>query len=90
MLDTQERGADISSDTTIGPYPRLTAAAVERAKSRLKISDLDALARTLGFSRQTFWRVRNGQYDVRLSEALRVSRQCGLPLHKTFEGSRHA
>lgn len=80
----------IRSDTAPRLYPRLTAAAVERAKIRLNITDIDALARRLGFSRQSFWRVRRGQYDIRLSHALRVAGVIGWPLHRVFEGEPHA
>jgi hypothetical protein len=77
-------------DTATVPYPRLTAAAVERAKIRLNTSDIDALGQRLGFSRQSFWRVRRGQYDIRLSHALRVSDAIGWPLHRVFEGGHGA
>jgi len=74
------------ADTATGPYPRLSTAAVERAKTRLNISDIDALGQELGFSRQSFWRVRRGQFDIRLSHALKVADRIGLPLHRVFEG----
>jgi hypothetical protein len=90
VLDTQTPTEGIMTDTDIGPYPRLTAAAVERAKTRLNISDIDALGQELGFSRQSFWRVRRGQYDIRLSHAWKVAERIGWPLHRVFEGGPHA
>lgn len=73
------------SDARPGPYPRLTAAAVERAKTRLGISKLERLGDALGFSYAGFHRVRQGQLNIRYSHALRVARQIGWPLSKTFE-----
>ncbi len=87
--DTQTVQEVIVADTADGPYPRLTAAAVERAKTRLNIIDIDALGQELGFSRQSFWRVRRGQLDIRLSHALRVANAIGWPLHRVFEGGTH-
>jgi DNA-binding XRE family transcriptional regulator len=80
----------LMTDTAVGPYPQLTARAVERAKSRLGITDLEELASALGFSRQSFWRVRRGEYDIRLSHALTIANRIGLPLHKVFQGGPHA
>lgn len=79
------------ADTANGPYPRLTDAAVERAKTRLGISELDALWKELGFSsRQSFWRARRGQYDIRLSHAWKVQHLISWPMHRIFEGGPHA
>lgn len=78
------------SDTARGPYPRLTPAAVERAKTVTGISDIDALGRELGFSRMTFWRARHGLYDIRLGHALRIARKIGWPLHRVFEDATDA
>lgn len=85
MLDTQIAPEVIVADTAIGPYPRLLPAAVEHAKTLLGISDIDALGEELGFSRQSFWRLRNGKHDVRLSQALKVAEAIDLPLHLTFD-----
>jgi predicted transcriptional regulator len=87
MLDTQE---GIRTDTKRGAYPRLTPAAIERAKTVLNISDLDSLGEALGFSRPGFWRARHGHYDPRLSHARRIARQLGMPLNEVFEDGIHA
>lgn len=89
MLDTQIAPEGIKADAATGPYPRLLPAAVERAKALLGISDIDALGEQLGFSRQSFWRLRNGKHDVRLSRALEVAEAVDLPLHLTFDIPLH-
>jgi len=90
MLDTQMKPEGIAADTADGPFPRLTTAAIERAKGRLGVTDIESLGAALGFSRMNFWRVRRGLYDIRYSHAKRVADQCGLPLTETFEGGRDA
>lgn len=72
-------------DTAKGPYPRLSPAAVERAKTRLGITELDSLGTALGFSRPGFWRVRRGLFDIRYSHALRIAGRLGWPVHEVFE-----
>jgi hypothetical protein len=77
-------------DVARGTYPRLSQAAVERAKSRLGISDLTSLAVALEFSQMNFWRVRVGTYDIRYSHALRVAKKLEWPLTRVFEGGQDA
>jgi hypothetical protein len=87
MLDTQTRPEDVVSDTDPGPYPRLTPAAVERAKVRLGIRDLKTLGTALGFNgRMTFYRARNGNYDIPYSHAQRIARQIGMTVEQAFDG----
>lgn len=73
------------SDTARGPYPRLSAAAVERAKTKLGITELDSLGTALGFSRPGFWRARQGLLDIRYSHALRIANRIGWPVSRVFE-----
>jgi hypothetical protein len=89
MLDTQ-MAESLTSDAGRGPYPRLTPAAVERAKDRLGINDLATLGAALGFSRQTFWRARGGDHDISYSHAKRIAKRLGMPLDEVFEGGRDA
>lgn len=89
MLDTKEPEG-VSTDTPGGPHPRLTSAAIERAKTSLGITDLDSIGAALGFSRMNFWRARRGDYDPRLSHARRIARQLGMPLDDVFDGGRNA
>lgn len=77
------------ADTPRGPFPRLNPAAVERAKTWLDITDIDALGKELGFSRQSFWRVRRGEYDIRLSHALTVAERLQIPLYQAFDIPLH-
>lgn len=85
MLDTQARPEGIVGDTATGPYPRLSPAAIERAKTVTGISDIDSLGTELGFSRMNFWRARCGKHDIRYSHAKRIADQLGMPLDKVFE-----
>lgn len=80
-LDTAE---GIVGEAT-GPYARLTPLALEHAKSLLGITDLDALGAELGFSRQTFWRLRRGECDIRLSRAIAVAEKLRMPIHQVFD-----
>lgn len=82
MPDTQT-GQDISPDT---PYPRITLAALERAMARSGCHQVEDLAEQLGFKRQTFWRARRGQYNIRLIEAMRIARAAGWRIERCFEG----
>lgn len=83
--DTHDPLESIVVDAFASPYPRLRPVAIEHAKKHLGIWDLDALAKELGFSRQSFWRVRRGEYDIRLSHALRVCQALNWPLYRVFE-----
>ena len=75
----------IRTDTDT-PYPRLTPAAVERAKTRTGVTDIDALWQELGFSsRMTFWRARRGLYDIRLGHAQQIADKLGWPLTRVFD-----
>lgn len=85
MLDTETEPEGIGADTPGGPYPRLGADAVERAKTRLGITDIGALGQHLGFSRMGFFRVRRGEQDVRLSHAFKIADQLDWPLDLIFE-----
>ncbi|MFF0821164.1 hypothetical protein ACFYUR_12335 [Micromonospora haikouensis] len=81
--------ADTQTAPRINPDARvryqLAPAAVEQAKRRLKTDDIATLGGKLGYSRQTFWRVRTGQRAVPLSEALAVAKLIGWPLDRAFE-----
>jgi hypothetical protein len=91
MLDTQTVPGETVADTPTGPYPRLSPAAVERAKIQLGITDLATLGTALGFNgRMTFWRARRGEYDIPLSHASRLARQLGMPLDQLFDGGSNA
>jgi hypothetical protein len=91
MLDTQTRPETNAGDTAFGPFPRLSATAIERAKERLGISDLTSLGAALGFKgRMTFWRARRGDYDISYAHAQRIARQLGMPLNDVFEGGSNA
>jgi hypothetical protein len=66
---------------------RLTAAALEHAKSHLGVGSVDDLWQRLGFSsRMTFWRARRGLYDIRLSHALAIAELLDWRLSEVFEG----
>lgn len=73
----------ITSDAE--PRLKLTNAAIERAKRKLGVDTIDQLADRLGFSRQTFWRLRKGEYDIRLSEATAIAEQIDWPITRAFE-----
>lgn len=91
MLDTQMAPEDVVSDTAPGPYPRLSAAAIERAKISLGISDLTSLGSALGFNgRMTFWRARRGDYDISYAHAQRIADLIGMPINDVFEGGSNA
>lgn len=64
---------------------KLTDAAIQRAMRRLRIGTIDELGDRLGFSRQTFWRLRRGEYDIRLSKATAVAEQIDWPIDRVFE-----
>jgi DNA-binding XRE family transcriptional regulator len=82
MPDTPAIGAGINIDAH---RVRITPAAVERAKTRLGVGQIDDLAERLGFSRQTFWRLRRGEYDIRMSEARATAALVGWPIERVFE-----
>jgi hypothetical protein len=91
MLDTQTRPEMNVGDTASGPYPRLSRAAIKRAKERLGISDLTGLSAALGFNgRMTFWRARHGKYDISYAHAQRIARQLDMPIGDVFEGGSDA
>ena len=82
MADTQTVAPRINPDARV--RYQLTPAAVEQAKRRLKTNDIATLGDKLGYSRQTFWRVRTGQRPVHLPEALAVAKLIGWPLDRAF------
>lgn len=73
----------IETDATL--RLKLTDAAVDRGKRVFGVDTLDDLADKLGFARMTFWRLRVGEYDIRLSKAMSVSDQLGWPITRVFE-----
>lgn len=83
MADTQVIDRDITTDAAPA-YWRLTDAAVQRLMRRLNVDTVDVLSARLGFSRQTFWRLRAGTYDIRMSEARRLAAIAGWPLTRMF------
>lgn len=83
MADTQAVVDRISADTPV--RYRLTDAAVDRLKQRVGVREIEDLADRLGFSRQTFWRLRTGEYDIRLSRARQIAAIAEMPLNCAFE-----
>lgn len=67
------------------PRLKLTDAAVERAKRKLGVDTIDEVRLRFGFSRQTFWRLRRGEYDIRLSEATSIAERINWPIDRAFE-----
>jgi hypothetical protein len=82
MPDTHTTPGSISLDA---PRVRITQAAVDRAMRRLGARTIDGLAKRLGFSRQTFWRLRRGDYDIRWSEIQTTAHAIGWPARRVFE-----
>lgn len=83
--DGQRTQDSINTDGARGTFPRLTPAAVDRAMAKLGITTIAGLQTRLGFSDMTFWRVRQGLYDIPYSHALRIARQLGWPLGRCFD-----
>lgn len=77
-------------DAPQGPHPRFSAAAIERAKDLLGITDIDKIGHALGYSRAGFYRARVGLTDPRLSDARRIARRLKMPVDEVFEGGRNA
>lgn len=86
MPDTATRPG-ISNDAEL--RLRITPAAINRARRRLHVHTIDELGERLGFSRQTFWRLRHGKHDIRLSKATAVAQQIGWPIDRVFEPVTH-
>lgn len=84
MADTQVIDRDITNDAAPA-YWRLTDAAVRRLMRRLNVATVEELGDRLGFSRQTFWRLRAGTYDIRMSEARNLATLAAWPLSRMFE-----
>jgi hypothetical protein len=86
MPDTKIQPEGITDDTVRGPHPRLSAVAIERAKTRLGAQDNDGLAAALGYSNSmALWRARVGKSPIRLAHARRIARTLKLPLDVVFE-----
>lgn len=83
MPDTQTVTEHLTADAF--PRYKLTEAAVERLRTRLAVPDIETLGDRLGFSRQTFWRLRKGEYDIKLAEARHLAALAAWPLDRTFE-----
>jgi hypothetical protein len=81
MADTQTGPESISADART---LRLTPAAVRRARRVTGRHHFDDIAEMLGLPRITFYRLRYGT-DPRLSLALSLSTQLGLPVSRLFE-----
>lgn len=83
MADTQTAAPRITRDA-----PRryqLTEAAIEHAKRHLNASNIDAVAQKLGYSRQTFWRLRHDKgRKIPLAEATAVAQKIGLTIDQAF------
>jgi hypothetical protein len=90
MLDTQTAPEGVDMDTPQGPYPRPSAAAIERAKTLFGITDIEKLGAALGYSRAGWWRARVGLNDPRLSDARRIARRLQMPLDDVFPGGTNA
>ncbi|GLW32239.1 hypothetical protein Areg01_51780 [Actinoplanes regularis] len=72
-------------------HPRLSDAAIERAKTVLNIPDVDGIATALGFSnRATLWRARTGKSPIRLAHARQISQTIDMPLDEVFEDGTDA
>lgn len=87
MADTHTATACITTDAS--PRYQLTPAAVDHAKRRLRVNKTEDLATKLGFSRQTFWRLRRGTYDIPLHEAYAIADRIGMPLDRAFRPVTH-
>lgn len=83
VLDTTPMQVGSDADTPI--RMKLTDTAVARAKRRFGVERKEELAKALGFSRMTFYRLLGGTHDIRLSKAVEVAKELGLPLDRTFE-----
>lgn len=83
MADTQVLERGINPDAPA--RWKLTEPAVRRLMRVLDVTEIEELHRRLGFSRQTFWRLRTGGYDCRLSEARHLADIAGWPLTRMFE-----
>ncbi|MFC0504281.1 hypothetical protein [Micromonospora costi] len=84
MADTQTLERGITTDARA--RWRLTDQALRRLKRVTGISSTDELGARLGFpSRMTWWRLRNGLYDIRMSEAQHLSDVAGWPISRMFE-----
>lgn len=82
MSDTQTLPS-LRPDT--GERYKLTQAAIDRLKNRHGVDEIEDLASKLGFSRQTFWRLRTGKYDISLFKARQLAAQAGMPIADVFE-----
>ncbi|TDC25947.1 hypothetical protein E1211_30545 [Micromonospora sp. 15K316] len=83
MADTQTSSRDISTDAP--PRWRLTDAGVNRLKKVTGINSTDALGARFGFPKMTWWRLRNGHYDIRMSEARHLADTARWSLDRMFE-----
>lgn len=83
MADTQLLERGITSDAPA--KWRLTDAAVRRLKRVTGISSTDELGARLGFPKMTWWRLRTGRYDIRMSEAQYLAYVAGWPISRMYE-----
>ncbi|MFI1194014.1 hypothetical protein ACH4T9_12265 [Micromonospora sp. NPDC020750] len=83
MADTQTAAPSIIRDARV--RYQLTPAAVEEAKRRLNTDNIATLGAQLGYTRQTFWRLRTGKRGAPLSEALVLAERIGLAFDKAFK-----
>lgn len=84
MADTQTLERSIAPDAAPTRL-KLTEAGVNRLMTVLRVTEVDDLATRLGFSRQTFWRLRTGDHDIRLSKATLLCRIARWPMRRMFE-----
>jgi len=82
MSDTQTLP---SLHADAGGRYKLTQAAIDRLMTICGVDEIEDLAAKLGFSRQTFWRLRTGKYDISLFKARQLAAQAEMPIADVFE-----
>ncbi|MCX5066585.1 hypothetical protein OOJ91_11925 [Micromonospora lupini] len=87
MGDTQTLERGITPDAP--PRLRLTDAAVKRLMRATGIKSVIALGRHFGYPPMTWWRLRVGLYDCRISEAQQLADCAGWPVSRMFEQVTH-
>lgn len=83
MTDTMVEPASVRPDTTV--RFKLTKAAAERAKAKLGLRRYDDVAKVMGLSRRSFYRLLEGTYSISLADAVAFCEQIGWPVTRAFE-----
>lgn len=79
-----DAATEIRVSLDAGERLKLNDAAVARAKRVFGTDSYTKLAEQMGFTRNTFYRLRAGRYDIRLSKAAAVASQLGWTIDRTF------